>query len=1480
MTTSTAPFTTSTSASSVGASFLPVVGIILEALWLIAAFLVPLIFLGQDYAISEARIAYVEVPKVALLRTLAGSMVLLLLIEWAITSHAFQAAPESNTVRNFAEKLRPFNLIPAISRWLKGHPVRWVILAAGFFFGITFLSTALSASVNNSVWGEIPGQDGYSAYTIASYAVLFGTIATHLKSRTQLWRLMGTVVLMGFLVGLYGIFQHSGNDFLGTTESSGGGATRVTIFMGNAIFAGALLSMTVPFTLMVAALNFQDVKWGDWGPLSKIGQLGRDWTATTIWAVILGVQLLGLMFTLSRGPWGGSFLAIIAFLGLIALSLGWRILLRSGLVVGLAGVLAVALLHQQDNISIINIGSWFGFLIAFLGLVGVFLALFVMSKFGRALTLIAISGIAVTVLAAVLIAPSALAGRGVDDATTDQSPSAGQISERVSSIKTDVLGGFIGGRGTHWKVSWELISERPWFEFDDFKLPWLRPLIGYGPDLFRYTYLLKSPADDFRYLPLEPDHAHNFFIHQTVEQGVLGGAAAVAIFLSVFGVAAHQLLRRRKFNNPAYPLIMFGLMAIILGRFLEMIVGLAKISDLTILWVIFGLFIASSILDKNNEPEDQADSAPPPPATNRRDRRRQARPPTVTKFNSGLLIRLAIVAVIAGGLGVVTFQKSINSVRAATAEGRALKYFSVGDFESTLVELNKAISLAPGVPNYHNNRAQIYLAYQLNPETATESGCAQQTENPYLVCLGLESLQSNSNAVLNQPFNYRSRHALANSAFNLSLNELALESYKTASSMVPNSWAIRNDLAESYIDLGQYENALTQIDGSLGITGESSESVPAFYIKGRALQGLGRLDEAITILKHSLSMLSSQQNNLDLIRVILTDQGLISDIDYLDEVIENDPGDKVSYYFRGLAHLRTGNTDQALADLETSIDLGFQLSEVQAARGYARFQLGILTGDTRDALVDLVAALEFAPRDARYNALYAEFQMYQGNYPDALDFLERASVLNPDLGLSHLLRARIYLGLGLEDVAKESLVTFSELPLPTGSHYANRGDILAFLDQPELAKINFDLAISINPNQASFYNRRGKSLASEMKFDDAIADFNSAIAIDPNIAEFFLNRGLVYRLLKNNNLSSVDFESAISLNPLISPPAEDWNPSSFADYKEPTVSLASPELVSQLRSETIEFRKIDRLLRVEADDPSYKHVLQMLGETYLGLELWNPAAETLTVLIGRFSDNPETYRNRGLAFLALGKIEDAMEDFSTAVSLDNTDEVNFVARGRGYSMLGKGGLALDDFNTAINLNPESSDAYKFRGSHLIRVEEYSASLIDLNLAIEISPEDDDAFHKRANAYIGLNQTSKALADLEKSIEIDITDPDYYFSRGMLRHESSQYPEALKDFSSSINLTARYADSDPRFVTPYLARSRTYLKLGNPNDAISDAEIAIRLLNAYGTLPEWSNLYPSINVQISDAYRLLGDAYTLLGRLEEAKTSYEQAAEAP
>ena len=57
----------------------------LETLWLLTVVLVPIVFFRPENFLSEAVIAYLEVPKIALLRTLVGLMVILWLIEWGLS---------------------------------------------------------------------------------------------------------------------------------------------------------------------------------------------------------------------------------------------------------------------------------------------------------------------------------------------------------------------------------------------------------------------------------------------------------------------------------------------------------------------------------------------------------------------------------------------------------------------------------------------------------------------------------------------------------------------------------------------------------------------------------------------------------------------------------------------------------------------------------------------------------------------------------------------------------------------------------------------------------------------------------------------------------------------------------------------------------------------------------------------------------------------------------------------------------------------------------------------------------------------------------------------------------------------------------------------------------------------------------------------------------------------------------------------------
>jgi len=1464
---------------------LPYIRLGLETLWLLAVLLVPLVFLNQDYATSEAKIGYVEIPKVALLRTLAGLAAILWVLEWAIRSRAFLGAYPSTLITRAAGSLRPANRLRAFGGWLKGHPTRWLLLAAGMFFGCTFLSTLLSGSVTNSMWGEIPGQDGYSAYTIASYGILFGVIATHMKERAQFGRLLAAIVLMGVLVGLYGTLQHYGHDFLGVTETTGGGTGRVTIFMGNTIFAAAVLSMTVPLTLLAAAINLHDDNWDDWGQSPRLGQSVRDSVLTSVWALLLAVQLLGLMFTFSRGPWAGTVLALIAFLVLLLLSSGWRMLVRSGLVIGLSGVFAVSLLHWGGNVTVIDAGAWLGITLALVGLAGVFAIQFLIRNFGRTVIFVAVFGAVITIVGTAVLAPAALSGRGSADsmvpgAETDSA--ASQVIGRIASAKTEVLSGFTGGRGEHWKISLDLIIERPWFEFDHLSLPWMRPLIGYGPDLFRYTYLLKSPPGDQEFMPLHPDHAHNFFVHQTVEQGIFGGLAAFGIFFSVFGVAGHHLLRRRRSANPLYRLVLLGLTAIILGRFLEMMVGVARVSDLTVLWVVFGLFVASASLDDRNQGPSHSVSSTSTQQANQRERRRASRASTAPSFSSSLIVRLAIVAWLVGGIGVVTWQKGINPVRASIAEGRALKSYQQGDIDGTVRDLDKAIKLAPGIPTYYYNRANVVSVYQFQPDAFTEPGCDQQNESPYLVCLGLQRLNYNLESVDRQPFNFRARLAAGNSAYNLKLTDLAIEAYSAAAAMVPNSYGIRNDLAESQINAGLYSDALTELEWSLKITGESGYSTRALFLKGKALKGLGRLDQASEALRQGLNIFFDSgdqhqsdfaQDSLKLLSNIDTEKGIALAIESYDTNISQNPQDAISYYLRGQAKLTLGEPENAVSDITESINLGLNLTLVDASRVYADLRAG---GTANEAIIAMEKLAVEEPWNAWIPTYLGEFHASMGRSALALNSLETANALDPELGLAYLVRAKVFAAMGLKGLAAEALNLSTGQVLPTAQDYAERGEVYAYLGDQDLALSDLDEAIRINPSSPTYYNARAEAHAYLGNYRSALADLGAAIQRDPDGTEYLVNRGVIYDIIGDTERSLADFAAARSLDETVSPLLSVRDASYFTVYKETPSDALTAKLLLNLEGQRRGFKDIEYYSAIAPSSPDYPMAIQVLGELNLELELWQAAADRFSQLLETYPDIPEAYQRRGDAYLELQDYAQASNDYQRSVTLAPHNSDSFAARGKGYSRSGEYDLARKDFTEAIRLDGNASDAYASRGYLSVQTGEYALAFPDLDKAIEISPKNHDAHYNRAAAHSGLGQMRLALEDLDRAVELAPTNTDYLYERGLLLYELAEYPAAIENLSEAIALKRGYAYVHPRHAKPYITRGTAELRAGRLGQALADAKYALHLLSGNFGHPRWDNRRPEINLLLASGHELLGDVYTASGQPENAEAEYQLA----
>ena len=857
--------------------------------------LVPLVFVTRGDLVSASAIAYIEVPKIALLRTLVALMAVLWIIEWGIRGR-FPFRFSTITERSL---LKRETWLLALPRWLRGHPERWLILAVAFFFATILLSTILSASFNVSMWGETPGEDGYGAYTIITYALLFAVVATHLKTTNQVMRLLAAIVIMGLLVAVFAVLQDYGHAPWNLKFPVNLG--RSTSTLGNPILAGAVMLITISISLTLAVLTLRE-------PIKT----AAFWWKLGLWVLVLSVQILGIIFTSSRGPWYGTTAALIVLLGMASIFMGWRLLARAVLVLGLAVIIAAAVLTLSSGSS-----------------------------------------------SATEVGPA--------DAPANTPTEASEVVERITSIGQNTLSGGLGGRLEIWQESWSLMIDRPWFEFDNLSLSGLRPLIGYGPDLFRYVYLLESDPQGPDLVPRESAHAHNFFIHQGVEAGFLGLLSSLGIFVIPLLAGGYLLIRHGPNYSVAHKLVLAGLIATLVGRSLEQMVGLARVSDLTIFWVLLAVLVALPVAMRT----PHGPSASSGTAHVRR------------SYDSLRFWRVLVVVCLVGLIGTLTWMKTINYPRAAVITANAVKQSRDGNLQSALTSYNQAIDLAPDVWINYNRRATVYLKYKNRGQAPRELDCSLEVNSPpYKECLTKCVYLDNLTAAEQRPFNFRSRHALALSTSALAtltgdkkLEEDTLRFFKEVTDLVPTSWQFHNQLAAAYLQAGRPEAALDAADRSLSITGDHPNSTTGYFLRGIANRELGQARAAV---------------------------------ESFNDILRLNSRDEKAYNHRALAYWIMGQVQQSLQDLDEAIRLNPEYAEAFSNRGYIQQQLG----QPQSAITDLDEAIRLDPQfELAFNnrgLAYADL----GTFQRAIEDYDEAIRLNGDYLQAYLNRGVAYVNLG------------------------------------------------------------------------------------------------------------------------------------------------------------------------------------------------------------------------------------------------------------------------------------------------------------------------------------------------------------------------------------------------------------------------------------------------------------------------------------
>tara|TARA_B110000438_G_scaffold112214_1_gene110099 strand:- start:131 stop:2215 length:2085 start_codon:yes stop_codon:yes gene_type:complete len=285
-------------------------------------FVVPLIFGFADF------VAVFSELKLVTLHFGAGLIAILWL--WQIVINKINA-PETGKPSDFD-----------VLRWAEKSPARWLIIAVALWLLAQVISTILSPLPIISLLGADDLRSGYNLYDNISLFIIFAAVAGKFRTERRLRLLVLTLISSGTIAAAYSIAQHFGWDPIGDSE----GRSRVWSSFGNPLNFGSYMVMTIPATLAIA-----------------IPKRERKYLWLGILAAAVGLQLGGLWFSGSRGPYIAFVAGLISF-GIIAIWIGqFKAIASSGIT--LIGGLVIAIIiitipSPQDDTGfsrIIDIGD-------------------------------------------------------------------------------------------------------------------------------------------------------------------------------------------------------------------------------------------------------------------------------------------------------------------------------------------------------------------------------------------------------------------------------------------------------------------------------------------------------------------------------------------------------------------------------------------------------------------------------------------------------------------------------------------------------------------------------------------------------------------------------------------------------------------------------------------------------------------------------------------------------------------------------------------------------------------------------------------------------------------------------------------------------------------------------------------------------------------------------------------------------------------
>lgn len=279
-----------------------------------------------------------------------------------------------------------------------------------------------------------------------------------------------------------------------------------------------------------------------------------------------------------------------------------------------------------------------------------------------------------------------------------------------------------------------------------------------------------------------------------------------------------------------------------------------------------------------------------------------------------------------------------------------------------------------------------------------------------------------------------------------------------------------------------------------------------------------------------------------------------------------------------------------------------------------------------------------------------------------------------------------------------------------------------------------------------------------------------------------------------------DFDAALKIFSSLSPDVPDPQTHKYA------VALTQFELADYKGT-------VETLKTQQGQQPLTAESANLLAVTYAKLGSYQEAYTVLREELSRDRFDRLAYLNLVTLLCDAGRLADAANVASQAVSVFPQDSDVLVVRGAAYALLGEVAKSQSDFEAAIRISPRQVAPRFFLAVSDYKQGKFAAVVQELSDAIRSGVNDSDLHYLLAEAKLRLDpgNLQQSLRELDRAIELNGRSVSALSLRGKLLLQEHHLDAAMADLALAHSI-----DPDSRSATYNLARA--YFAIGKKQEA--------------------------------------------------------------